>query len=102
VPIAAVLLMIPSGYKREDFDYDLIVGPDTIVTLSYDPHWINGDVTDGCEPADVISAKKLWDYTQGPAETAWIANVLLNDARTVGQYVIAQGHDWSWRAQLNF
>ena len=69
--------MIPSGYKREDLDYDVIVGHDTIVTPSYEPHCINGDVTDGCEPADVISAKKLWDYdTQGPAETARIANVL--------------------------
>ena len=81
------MLMIPGGYKREELDYDLVVGPDTVVTPSYDPHCVN--VTDGCEPADVISAEKLRDYTQGPAETARIANVLLNDART-GKYVIAQ------------
>ena len=83
------MLMIPGGYKREELDYDLVVGPNTVVTPSYDPHCINGDVTDGCEPVDVISAEKLRDYTEGPAETARIANVLLNDART-GQYVIAQ------------
>ena len=83
------MLMIPGGYKREELDYDLVVGPDTVVTPSYDPHCVNGDVTDGCEPVDVISAEKLRDYTEGPAETARIANVLLNDART-GQYVIAQ------------
>ena len=83
------MLMIPGGYKREELDYDLVVGPDTVVTPSYDPHCVNRDVTDGCEPVDVISAEKLRDYTEGPAETARIANVLLNDART-GQYVIAQ------------
>ena len=82
------MLMIPGGYTREELDYDLVVGPDTVVTPSYDPHCVNGDVTDGCEPVAVISAEKLRDYTQGPAETARIANALLSDNRT-GQYVIA-------------
>jgi len=56
---------------------------------SYDPHCSNGDVTDGCEPKAVISAEKLRDYTEGPAETTKIANVLMNDQR-MGKYVIAQ------------
>jgi len=46
-------------------------------------------VTQGCQPVAVISAEKLQNYTEGPAETAKIANVLRNDERT-GQYVIAQ------------
>ena len=87
------MLMMPTVYTREELDYDLVVGADTIVTPSYDPHCINGEVTDGCEPVAVISAEKLQDYTEGPAETARIANVLLNDERT-GQYVIAE-EAWS-------
>ena len=55
------------------------MGADTVVTPSFDPHCINGDVTDGCEP---ISAEKLRDYAKGPTETAQIANVLLNYERT--------------------
>jgi hypothetical protein len=87
------MLMMPTVYTREELDYDLVVGADTIVTPSYDPHCINGEVTDGCKPVAVISAEKLQDYTEGPAETARIANVLLNDERT-GQYVIAE-EAWS-------
>jgi len=91
------MLMIPGGYTREELDYDLVVGPDTVVTPSYDPHCVNGDVTDGCEPVAVISAEKLRDYTQGPAETARIANALLSDNRT-GQYVIAsEAWDCIWK-----
>lgn len=56
---------------------------------SYDPNCRDGKVTDGCEPVAVISAERLRDYTDGPPETARIANVLLNDQR-MGQYVIAQ------------
>lgn len=54
----------------------------------YDPHCTYGDVTSGCEPVAVLSADKLLDPTQGPLETARIANILLTDSRT-GQYVIA-------------
>ena len=80
--------MMPTVYTREELDYDLVIGNQT-VTPNYDPHCTNGDVTDGCEPVAVISAEKLRDYDDGPAETTAIANVLLNDDRT-GQYVIAQ------------
>jgi len=82
------------------------VGEGVIVTeLSYDPHcnggeipeacdrWhgthphcTNGPISGGCEPVAVISAEKLRDYTQGPAETAKIANVLLRDTAGMGQY----------------
>ncbi|KAL7527898.1 hypothetical protein ACHAXR_005050 [Thalassiosira sp. AJA248-18] len=83
------MLMMPTKYTRAELDYDLVVGNDTVVTPSYDPHCDNGDVTGGCEPVAVISAEKLRDYSEGRAETAAIANVLHNDART-GQYVIAE------------
>ena len=93
IPEHWYMLMMPTVYTRAELDYDLVVGADTVVTPRFDPHCINGDVTDGCEPVAVISAEKLRDYAEGPAETAKIANVLLNDERT-GQYVIAE-EAWS-------
>ncbi|KAL7546017.1 hypothetical protein ACHAWF_009364 [Thalassiosira exigua] len=90
------MLMMPTAYTKAEMDYDLIVGNDTVVTPSYDPHCTNGDVSGGCQPVAVISAEKLRDYAEGPAETTKIANVLLNDART-GQYVIApEAWDCIW------
>jgi len=83
------MIMMPGVYTIAELDYDLVVGPNTIVTPSYDPHCAYDEVTSGCTPVAVISAEKLRDYTEGPAETAKIANVLLKDDRT-GQYVIAQ------------
>ncbi len=66
------------------------------IKCSYDPHCSNGDVTDGCEPKAVISAEKLRDYSEGPAETTKIATALINDSR-MGQYVIApQTWDCIW------
>jgi len=83
------MLRKPTIYTKEELDYDRVVGIDTVVTPSYDPHCTNnGDVTDGCKPVAIISAEKLIDRTEGPVETAIIANVLHNDDRT-GQYVIA-------------
>jgi hypothetical protein len=82
------MLMMPTVYTREELDYDLVVGANTVVTPSYDPHCANGDVSGGCEPVAVLSAEKLIDPTVGPTETTKIANILKNDSRT-GQYVIA-------------
>ena len=83
------MLMEPTGYSHAELDYDYVVGADTVVTPSFDPHCANGEVSGGCKPVAVISTEKLRDYTEGPAETAKIANVLHNDDRT-GQFVIAQ------------
>jgi len=83
------MIMMPGVYTIAELDYDLVVGPNTIVTPSYDPHCAYDEVTSGCTPVAVISAEKLRDYTEGPAETAKIAKVLLKDERT-GQYVIAE------------
>jgi len=90
------MLMMPTAYTKAELDYDLVVGADTVVTPSYDPHCTNDDVSGGCEPVAVISAEKLRDHSEGPAETTKIANVLMNDART-GQYVIApEAWDCIW------
>jgi len=88
--------------------YDTVVGANTDVTPSYDPHctggplpaacdqWAdhyhctNGPISGGCEPVAVISAEKLRDYDEGPAETAAIANALMIDNAGMGQYVIDQ------------
>ena len=89
-----------------ELGYNLVVGADTVVTPSYDPHctggplpaacnlWnnhyncTNGTISCGCEPVAGISAEKLRNYTKGPAETAKIANALLNDEAQMGQHVI--------------
>jgi hypothetical protein len=90
-----------------ELGYDNVVGADTVVTPSYDPHCTggplpaacdqytihqhctNGFISGGCEPVAVISAEKLRDYNEGPAETAAIATALMKDAG-MGQYVIDQ------------
>ena len=81
------MLMMPTVYTRAELDYDLVVGPDTIVEPSYDPHCGNGEISGGCQPVAVISAEKLRDYTDGPHETTKIGNVLLNSAK-MAPYVI--------------
>lgn len=90
------MLMMPTVYTRDELDYDVVVGVDTVVTPRYDPHCTNGDVSGGCEPVAVVSAEKLLDATAGPSETAAIADALMNDSRT-GQYVIAsEAWDCIW------
>ena len=83
------MLMQPFNFRREQLDYNLVVGADTVVTPSYDPHCTNGDVSGGCRPVAIISAEKLLDQTEGPGETAKIANVLMNSSK-MSPYVINQ------------
>ena len=87
-PIHWNMLMIPAGFSREEVDYDVIVGNKT-VTPSYDYHCTNGDISGGCEPVAVISAEKLSDYTEGPAETRKIAQVLMNNEK-MAKWVIEE------------
>jgi hypothetical protein len=68
------MLMVPTAYTKEEMAYDLIVGPDTNVTASYDPHCVN-DLTN-CHPLKIISAEKLIDLDDGPAEGRKIAETL--------------------------
>jgi hypothetical protein len=56
---------------------------------SYDPQCTSGRITNGCTPVAVVSAEKLRDFTDGPAETTRIANVLMKDTR-ISQYMISQ------------
>lgn len=56
---------------------------------SYDPQCTSGRITNGCTPVAVVSAEKLRDFTDGPAETTRIANVLTTDRR-ISQYMISQ------------
>lgn len=78
---------MPHNFKREQLDYDLVVGADAVVTPTYDPHCANGDVSAGCEPVAIFSAEKLLDYTAGPEETTAIANALLSHDK-MSQFVI--------------
>ena len=87
------LIMDPVNNHRHDLEvfYAKHVAPgvaDGNITASYHENCDAGFVTDGCAPVAVLSAEKLRDYTEGPKETAAIANVLLKDHRT-GQFVIA-------------
>jgi hypothetical protein len=90
------MLMMPFNFKREELDYDLVVGADTVVSPTYDPHCENGDVSGGCEPVAVISAEKLLDYTAGPAETAKIANVLKNSPKMSPYVIDPEAWDCIW------
>jgi len=69
------MLMQPTRYTKEEMAYDLIVGNNTFVSPSYDPHCLN-DVTSGCEPIEIISAERLADLVKGPIEGRKIANIL--------------------------
>ena len=69
------MLMQPTRYKREEMAYDLIVGNDTLVSRSYDPHCLD-DVTTGCAPIEIISAERIVEPSTGLAEGRKIAKVL--------------------------
>lgn len=81
------MLMMPYNFKREELDYDLVVGADTVVTPTYDPHCQM--VTNGCKPVAVFSTEKLLSYSEGPAETASIANILVGHEK-MSPHVIEQ------------
>ncbi|KAL7535628.1 hypothetical protein ACHAXR_006621 [Thalassiosira sp. AJA248-18] len=83
-------LLLKPFFTRAEMSIDNYVTPGSVVSPAFDPHCIaGGDISGGCEPVAVISADKLQDYEEGPAETAAIANALISDERT-GQYVIDQ------------
>ena len=56
---------------------------------SYDPQCTSGRISNGCTPVAVVSAEKLRDYTDGPAETNRIATVLMRDSR-ISRYMISE------------
>merc|ERR1740124_260832 len=71
------MLMEPTGYSAAELNYDLVVGNDTVVTPTRDPHCVN-DITNGCTPIEIISAEKLVDHATGRAESRKLAKVLQN------------------------
>ena len=73
------MLMQPTRYKVSELDYDLVVGPDTVVEPSYDPHCIR-DVKYGCRPVEIISAEKLIAHNTGRGESRKLAKLLQNSA----------------------
>jgi len=80
-------LLVQPFKNKEELAYENYVEPGTVITPSYDPHCENMDITEGCEPVEVISADRLRNYTEGAAETAKIANVLMSNVKT-GKYLI--------------
>ena len=82
------MLMQPTGYSRDEVEYDLIVGKDTIVNASYDPHCVN-DVSNGCHPVQVISGERLVELDTGPAEGRKIAMALQNHTG-ISEYLIEE------------
>ena len=81
------MLMHPYNYSLDELDYNNAVGPDTVVEPSYHSHCTNGDISGGCKPVAVISVDKLLDQTEGPDETAAIANALMTSPK-MSPYVI--------------
>eukprot|EP00565_Helicotheca_tamesis_P002451 CAMPEP_0185741410 /NCGR_PEP_ID=MMETSP1171-20130828/38944_1 /TAXON_ID=374046 /ORGANISM="Helicotheca tamensis, Strain CCMP826" /LENGTH=405 /DNA_ID=CAMNT_0028413379 /DNA_START=492 /DNA_END=1709 /DNA_ORIENTATION=- len=68
------MLMMPTVYTVAELNYDLVVGPDTVVEPSYDPNC--DKITNGCEPVKVISAERLVEHTRGPGVSLQIANAI--------------------------
>ena len=78
------LIMDPVNSHRAELEeyYAAHVAPgvaDGSILPTYDTNCANGWITEGCEAKAVFSAEKLRDYTDGPAETEAIANILLTD-----------------------
>jgi len=90
-------LMNKPFYTREELNYDNYVENGTVITPSYDPHCVNGEITAGCVPVAVISADRLRDHTQGPAETTAVGTALLNDARTAEYIIGGEAWDCIWK-----
>jgi hypothetical protein len=63
------------------------------VTLVHDDHGLVdprcGNITNSCRPVNIISADKLRDYTDGPAETEIIGNILMTNEK-ISKWVINQ------------
>jgi len=89
------MLMMPTVYTKAELDYDLVVGKQ-VVTPTYDPHCTNGEISSGCEPVAVISAERLRDYIEGPAETTKIAEVLMNNDKISKYLIDREAWDCIW------
>jgi hypothetical protein len=79
------MLTVPTAYSKEEVAYDVVVGNDTVVSPTYDPHCLN-DVSGGCHPVQVISAERLVKAETGPAEARKIALVMNHTG--IAEYVL--------------
>ena len=50
------MLMMSTVYTRAELDYDHVVGPDTVVTPSYNPECVN-NMPGTCFPIEIISGE---------------------------------------------
>eukprot|EP00804_Cyclotella_cryptica_P016371 CCRYP_009922-RD/>CCRYP_009922-RD protein AED:0.13 eAED:0.13 QI:493/1/1/1/0.87/0.77/9/197/472 len=91
------MLMRPTLYTRGELDYNIVVGADTIVSPSFDPHCEDGDISGGCQPVLVVSAEKLRDYTEGPSETELIANLLRGNPKMSPYVIDREAWNCVWR-----
>ena len=80
-------------YTKEEMAYDRIVGPDTNVTASYDPHCIN-DCNNACHPHKIISGEKLVDVNVGPATEGRKIAETLEGRKGVEDWLIEE-ESWS-------
>jgi hypothetical protein len=90
------MLMMPTVYTYGELDYNVVVGADTVVEPSYDPHCANGEISGGCRPVLVVSAEVLRDYTLGPSETAKIANLISNNAKMAPYMIDPEAWECVW------
>lgn len=90
------MIIMQHEHSKEELDYDRFVGADTVVTPSYDPHCANDEVSAGCQPVAVISAERLLDYNEGPAETTAIANILINNPLMSPYVIEPEAWDCIW------
>lgn len=94
------LLMRPF-FNRADLAYDRFGDSNADVTPTYDPHClVGGDISNGCEPVEVISADKIVDETEGPAETARVANALLSNTKTGAHIIGAEAWPCIWEETI--
>ncbi|KAL3793420.1 hypothetical protein HJC23_001868 [Cyclotella cryptica] len=91
------MLMKATMYSRKELEYDVVVGPDTVVPPSYDPHCEDGDISGGCQPVLVVSAEKLRDYTNGPSETELIANLMRANPKMSPYVIDREAWNCVWR-----
>ena len=79
------MLMQPTAYSNDEVAYDVVVGNNTVVTSTYDPHCLN-DVSGECHPVQVIIAERLVKAATGPAEARKIALVMNHTG--IAEYVL--------------
>ncbi|KAL3776469.1 hypothetical protein ACHAWO_000048 [Cyclotella atomus] len=70
------------------------------ISLIHDGHGIQdpkcNNITNSCRPVNIISADKLRDYTDGPAETEIIGNILMTNEKMSKWVINQEAWDCIW------